>query len=297
MEQQSISISKAGIVTTLQARCAIIAAANPTRGRYNPSIPFSQNVELTEPILSRFDVLCVVKDSVDPVMDELLARFVVGSHLRSHPDFSAKQDEVNAPVALDADILPQDILRKYILYAKERIRPQLHQMDQDKISRLYADLRRESMSTGSYPITVRHLESMIRLSEANAKMHLREYVRSDDIDVAIRVAVNSFVSTQKMSIKRVLDRSFRKYITTAKDHEELLSFILGTTFKEKARLWQLQKHEVPEKIDVSLDEFERRANAYEIYGDAIRRFLKSALFNKNGYQWTLETATVTKTFG
>jgi DNA replication licensing factor MCM2 len=103
MEQQSISISKAGIVTTLQARCAIIAAANPIRGRYNPTIPFQQNVELTEPILSRFDVLCVVKDNVDPVMDELLARFVVGSHLRSHPKFEA-DEEMQVGTSLDADV-------------------------------------------------------------------------------------------------------------------------------------------------------------------------------------------------
>jgi DNA replication licensing factor MCM2 len=104
MEQQSISISKAGIVTTLQARCAIIAAANPTRGRYNPTIPFSQNVELTEPILSRFDVLCVVKDTVDPVKDELLAKFVVGSHLRSHPKFDPEQDEMEVGTSVDADV-------------------------------------------------------------------------------------------------------------------------------------------------------------------------------------------------
>lgn len=104
MEQQSISISKAGIVTTLQARCAIIAAANPIRGRYNPTIPFQQNVELTEPILSRFDVLCVVKDAVDPVQDELLARFVVGSHLRSHPKFEPEKDEMDVGTSLDADV-------------------------------------------------------------------------------------------------------------------------------------------------------------------------------------------------
>ena len=65
MEQQTISISKAGIVTTLQARCAIVAAANPVGGRYNGTVPFSQNVELTEPILSRFDILCVVRDTVE----------------------------------------------------------------------------------------------------------------------------------------------------------------------------------------------------------------------------------------
>ena len=104
MEQQSISISKAGIVTSLQARCAIIAAANPIRGRYNPTIPFQQNVELTEPILSRFDVLCVVKDSVDPVKDELLARFVVGSHLRSHPKFEADKEEMDVATSLDEDV-------------------------------------------------------------------------------------------------------------------------------------------------------------------------------------------------
>lgn len=104
MEQQSISISKAGIVTTLQARCAIVAAANPIRGRYNPTIPFQQNVELTEPILSRFDVLCVVKDTADPVKDEMLAKFVVGSHLRSHPDFESAVDEVSIATSLDADV-------------------------------------------------------------------------------------------------------------------------------------------------------------------------------------------------
>jgi DNA replication licensing factor MCM2 len=225
MEQQSISISKAGIVTTLQARCAIIAAANPIRGRYNPTIPFQQNVELTEPILSRFDVLCVVKDNVDPVQDELLARFVVGSHLRSHPKFEADRDEMDVGTTLDADvshdsvlevivliictrgqIIPQDILRKYIMYAREKIRPKLYDMDQEKLARLFSDLRRESLATGSYPITVRHLESMIRMAEASAKMSLREYVRADDIDMAISVAVGSFVSTQKMSIKKTLER-------------------------------------------------------------------------------------------
>jgi len=104
MEQQSISIAKAGIVTTLQARCAIIAAANPIRGRYNPTIPFQQNVELTEPILSRFDVLCVVKDTVDPVVDELLARFVVDSHLRSHPKFESDKEEMDVSTVQDADV-------------------------------------------------------------------------------------------------------------------------------------------------------------------------------------------------
>lgn len=97
-------------------------------------------------------------------------------------------------------------MRKYIMYAKEKIKPKLFDLDQEKLARLFADLRRESMATGSYPITVRHLESMIRMAEASAKMALREYVRADDIDLAIEVAVGSFVSAQKLSIKKTLQR-------------------------------------------------------------------------------------------
>ena len=173
MEQQTISISKAGIVTTLQARCAVMAAANPIGGRYNSSMPFSQNVELTEPILSRFDILCVVRDTVDPAEDERLAKFVVRSHGRAHPVMSSAlgaQTQATAAHEDSMDVdgegddeeddapapIPQELLRKYILYAREHCRPKLYQIDQDKIARLFADMRRESLATGAYPITVPH---------------------------------------------------------------------------------------------------------------------------------------------
>ena len=167
MEQQTISISKAGIVTTLQARCAIVAAANPIGGRYNSTIPFSQNVELTEPILSRFDILCVVRDTVDPSEDERLATFVVKSHGQAHPNKGIENsiDKSNGngmDVEEDEDdentntqgAIPQELLRKYILYAREKCHPKLYQMDTDKVARLFADMRRESLATGAYPITV-----------------------------------------------------------------------------------------------------------------------------------------------
>lgn len=214
MEQQSISISKAGIVTSLQARCAIIAAANPIGGRYNSTIPFAQNVELTEPILSRFDVLCVVRDTVDPEIDEMLANFVVQSHNRAHPSFLADTTQATSATSgtlQSVSAIPQDLLRKYILYSREKIQPKLHQMDQDKISRLYADLRRESLATGSFPITVRHLESIFRLAESFAKMRLSEFVSPSDMDRAIRVTVESFVQAQKVSVKKSLARAFAKY--------------------------------------------------------------------------------------
>jgi DNA replication licensing factor MCM2 len=178
MEQQTISISKAGIVTTLRARCAVVAAANPIGGRYNSTVPFSQNVELTEPILSRFDILCVVRDTVDPTEDERLAKFVVKSHGRAHPLAQAgygftkttpnengdevgneeeedeEEEDEQANEFAKEDQIPQELLRKYILYAREKCRPKLYQIDQDKVARLFADMRRESLATGAYPITV-----------------------------------------------------------------------------------------------------------------------------------------------
>jgi DNA replication licensing factor MCM2 len=174
MEQQTISISKAGIVTTLQARCAVVAAANPIGGRYNSTRPFSENVELTEPILSRFDILCVVRDTVDPTEDERLAKFVVKSHGRARAHYNASsgngdnnalpaQSEEDKEEIMDVDQpiaqpqegeISQELLRKYILYAREKCRPKLFQIDQDKVARLFADMRRESLATGAYPITV-----------------------------------------------------------------------------------------------------------------------------------------------
>ncbi len=85
MEQQSISISKAGIVTTLRARCSVIAAANPLNGKYNSTLSFSENIDLSDPILSRFDVLNVIKDEVSEEIDYNLSTFVINSHMKNHP--------------------------------------------------------------------------------------------------------------------------------------------------------------------------------------------------------------------
>jgi len=219
MEQQTISISKAGIVTTLHARCSIVAAANPIGGRYNSTIPFSQNVDLTEPILSRFDILCVVRDTVDPSEDERLANFVVESHGRAAALGNGTSQEEDGGAEMHKPVqegeIPQELLRKYILYAREKCRPKLYQIDQDKVARLFADMRRESLATGAYPITVRHLEAIIRISEAFCKMRLSEYCSSTDIDRAIAVAVDSFVGSQKVSAKKALARAFAKYTLNA----------------------------------------------------------------------------------
>ena len=144
MEQQSISVSKAGIVTSLQARCSVIAAANPIGGRYDSSCTLAENVELTDPILQRFDCLCVLQDVVDPVSDERLASFVTESHMMSVPTSDVARGAALAPERArlesadgvdSGDLIPQALLRKYIQYARANCRPALRggTFDQEKV--------------------------------------------------------------------------------------------------------------------------------------------------------------------
>lgn len=100
-------------------------------------------VNLSEPIMSRFDILCVVRDEVDPVKDNQLAQFVIDSHIRHHPNSDIRESEQETPNNIE--IIPQETLKKYIVYAKQNIHPKLHNMDQDKISKMYSQLRQESM--------------------------------------------------------------------------------------------------------------------------------------------------------
>ena len=241
MEQQSISISKAGIVTSLQARCSVIAAANPVGGRYDSSRTFSDNVELTDPILSRFDILCVVKDTIDSVLDERLARFVVGSHVRSHKDFEPEVDDPEGKLSIsmtdgsadnDIETIPQDMLKKYISYSKRFIKPKLSSGDLPKISQVYAELRRESVTREGMPVAVRHVESIIRMSEARASMRLSEHVDSEDIDAAIAVMLSSFIGTQKLSVQKSLQKKFARYTHFHRDYDQLLLEILRGIVRE-----------------------------------------------------------------
>lgn len=284
MEQQTISISKAGIVTTLSARCAIIAAANPIRGRYNSQIPFSQNVELTEPILSRFDVLCVVKDNVDPIADGMLAKFVVDSHVRSHPLFMS-EDMDEATETVDPDIIPQDLLKKYIMYARDKVHVKIGSIDKDKISSLYADLRRASMVGDSIPITVRHLESIVRMAEAHARMHLRDHVLSEDVNIATSVMLNSFINAQKYSVTKSMRKHFAKYIGYSSDNDELLYHILMNLVKEQLRLYSYREgtSELPNDVQIDSEVFEMKAKEMNIQN--IHNFYNSKIFKENGFKY------------
>jgi DNA replication licensing factor MCM2 len=308
MEQQSISISKAGIITSLKARCSVIAAANPVQGRYNSSQTFSENVELSDAILSRFDCLAVVRDTVDIDIDSKLGSFVIESHMKAHPQYSDdnknnnsnskdkptdnSNSNTNSSSSSNKNItqINQDILRKYIIYAREHCHPKLNNMDDDKIARLYADLRRESAITGGIPIAVRHIESMIRMSEAHAKIHLRDSVNEVDVNMAIRVMLESFISTQKFSVMRRLQKHFDKYLTFNRDTHELLLFTLTKLMNEAVQMQLLRRNnnnpsgninfsQIP--VEVGLDQFENAAEELEIVN--LDSFYKSDVFLNSGF--------------
>ncbi|XP_076362368.1 DNA replication licensing factor Mcm2 [Tachypleus tridentatus] len=298
MEQQTISISKAGIVTSLQARCAVIAAANPIGGRYDSSLTFSENVDLSEPILSRFDILCVVRDQVDPVQDEHLARFVVQSHIRHHPtnqlEEGAEITKAEAPGLSGVEKIPQELLRKYIIYSREKVHPKLHQMDQDKIAKMYSELRRESMTTGSVPITVRHIESVIRMAEAHARMHLRDYVHEDDVNMAIRVMLESFIDTQKYSVMRNMRKTFSRYLSYRKGNNELLLFILKQLVHEQVAFLRSRYGTDVDVVEISEKDLGDKARQINIHN--LRPFFESEIFQAHNFTHDPRRRLIIQTF-
>ncbi|KAL9684078.1 hypothetical protein QQ045_021510 [Rhodiola kirilowii] len=124
-------------------------------------------------------------------------------HFKSHPkgthlddrSLNDSEEDGQTSMPVDPEILPQDLLKKYITYAKLNAFPRLHDADLDKLTHVYAELGRESSHGLGVPIAVRHIESMIRMSEAHARMHLRQHVTQEDVDMAIRVLLESFIST------------------------------------------------------------------------------------------------------
>lgn len=324
MEQQSISISKAGIVTNLKARCAIMAAANPIGGQYDCSLTFSENVTLTEPILSRFDILCVVRDTPDLEVDERMAKFVINSHIRHHPNFNevegenedvdmedlqtpsskgkrgkkdddADEMDVEGETSLaNVEKIPQDLLQKYLIYAKRNCHPKLEQdgVDKDRVARLYSDLRRESMATGSIPITVRHIESVIRMAEAHAKIHLREYVNDDDINMAIRIMLESFIDTQKFSVRRQMRKQFSRYLTYRKDNHELLLFLLKNMVQEQTLYLENRYRAVPEYVDIAEKDLVAKASEMNIH--SVFSFYGSDLFKQHKFAFDKQRKVITQ---
>jgi DNA replication licensing factor MCM6 len=186
MEQQTISIAKAGIQATLNARTSILAAANPVGGRYNRKTTLRANINMSAPIMSRFDLFFVILDECNETVDRHLAEHIVGIHqLRDEavqPEFTTEQ------------------LQRYIRFAKT-FKPEFTPEAKEVLVQKYKELRSDDAQGGigrnSYRITVRQLESMIRLSEAIAKANCVEEITPPMVIEAFNLLRQSIISVEK----------------------------------------------------------------------------------------------------
>ncbi|XP_048860854.1 LOW QUALITY PROTEIN: DNA replication licensing factor MCM6-like [Brienomyrus brachyistius] len=184
MEQQTISITKAGVKATLNARTSILAAANPVGGRYDRSKSLKQNVNLTAPIMSRFDLFFILVDDCNEVTDYAIARRIVDLHSRI-------QESIDRLYTLEE-------IRRYLLFARQ-FKPKISKESEDFIVEQYKRLRQRDgsgISKSAWRITVRQLESMIRLSEAMARMHCCDEVQPKHVKEAFRLLNKSIIRVE-----------------------------------------------------------------------------------------------------
>jgi DNA replication licensing factor MCM3 len=244
MEQQTVTIAKAGIHTSLNARCSVIAAANPIFGQYDTHKDPHKNIALPDSLLSRFDLLFVVTDDIEDTRDRLISEHVLRMHSYRQPGteegapvrenaqqslsvaLNSAQTDSQRPTDVyekydkmlhagfkdagkrnkDPEILSIPFMKKYIQYAKNRIKPVLTQEASDRIADIYVGLRNDEMESNqrkTSPMTVRTLETIIRLATAHAKSRLSN--RVEERDAAAAEAILRFAL-----FKEVLEDESRK---------------------------------------------------------------------------------------
>ena len=217
LEQQTVSVAKGGIVATLNARAAVLAAANPSLGRYEPHRNVSENINLPVTILSRFDLIFIIKDQPEADYDTRMSEHILALH-------RSRVSPETAPFA-------PDFLRKYISYAK-RIIPVLSSEAVTELRDFYLKMRAKGGAEAAVAITPRQLEALVRISEARARAFLRDIVTVEDAKSAIRIMTVSLsdvgvdVKTGAMDIDvimtgkpRSLRDSFQRVIETVAEME------------------------------------------------------------------------------
>lgn len=187
MEQQTISIAKAGITTVLNSRTSVLAAANPIYGRYDDLKSPGENIDFQTTILSRFDMIFIVKDEHNEARDISIATHVMNIHTGR----SAQTDDDLENAGLEISI---EKMKRYITYCRLKCAPRLSAPAAEKLSSQFVNIRKqllinelESTQRSSIPITVRQLEAIIRITESLAKLELSPVAHEKHVDEAIRL--------------------------------------------------------------------------------------------------------------
>jgi len=246
MEQHTVSVAKGGIVATLNARTAILAASNPTLGRYEPHRTVAENISLPVTILSRFDLIFVLRDVPNKESDIKMSAHILEIHRKG-------LSPVEPPIQVD-------LLRKYISYAKG-IRPTLTPEAIQRLNDFYLAMRSASEAEGSpVAITARQLESLVRIAEARTRSALRKEVSAEDAEAAIAIMKKSLeevgidLSSYKMDIDIIMTGK-------SKSMRDKLQVILSTLMELERETGMVERaallNELEEKYKVSRGEAER----------------------------------------
>jgi len=246
MEQHTVSVAKGGIVATLNARTAVLAAANPALGRYEPHRTIADNISLPVTILSRFDLIFVLRDVPNKELDDKMSEHILEIHRKG-------LSPVEPPIA-------SELLRKYISYAKG-IKPVLTEEALRRLKDFYLAMRSASESEGSpVAITARQLESLVRTAEARARVALRKEIMAEDAEAAISIMKRSLeevgidVTSYKFDIDILMTgkpKSVRDKLQTALS--TLIEMERDTGMVDKISLL----NELEAKYKIPIDEGER----------------------------------------
>lgn len=248
LESGTVSISKAGITATLNARCTVLAAANPRFGRFTPDRSFAEQVNLPPTLLSRFDVIFSIFDKPDRQRDRLLANRILESHrageARELGAESAESPSGGGP-------FPPDFLRRYIAYARRTFRPVLSAEALSTIEDYYVQVRKQGEDPNApVPITARQLEALVRLSEASAKARLSGDVTKEDAQRAVKIMTN-----------------FLARVATPEGQLDIDTVTTGVTRSQRERmdmLYELMRQLQADKGYFTLEELRAEAEKKEI---------------------------------
>ncbi|MCS7134356.1 MAG: minichromosome maintenance protein MCM [Candidatus Pacearchaeota archaeon] len=260
MEQQTVTISKANIQATLRAETAVLGAANPKFGRFDPYQPVAQQIEMSPTLINRFDLIFMLKDIPEKLRDEAIATHV----LREHQGQGAKMG------------IPKDLLQKYIAYARQKVFPQLTEQAIEEIKRFYVELRNlPSVSEDlirPIPISARQLEALIRLSEASARARLSKKVTREDARRAIQIMqfyllqVGIDKETGSIDIDKIvtgIPASERSKIVLVRDVIIKLENRLGKLIPIQEVVEELKEKIPIEELEDIIDKLKRSGDIFE----------------------------------
>ncbi len=250
MEQQTVTISKANVQATLRSETSVLAAANPKFGRFDPYQSIAQQIDLPPTLINRFDVIFTLRDIPDRVKDDKIATHVLHEHQKQGEDM----------------LIPREIFRKYVAYAKQRIKSELSDEAIAEIKKFYIDLRNKPVSSESamrpIPISARQLQALIRMAEASAKLRLSKKVTKEDAIISIEIMkyylmqVGYDYETKTIDIDRIgskFSSSQRNKILTVRDTiielESRLGKMIPVEEIEKELEGKLDKNEIEEAIN------------------------------------------------